>query len=155
MLIDSNPIDTKYFTIFDFIRDDDIETIRDITDINILNESYVVNGHKFTPMEYAAYIGNLDVVNILYLNGALLSGNALVWAAKNGNLNVLVKIFPFVCDISISVKVACSFAAVNGHNSIVDFLCQNYCFDTEFKIKLINLAKMNGYQIGGYVTNRM
>lgn len=147
-----------YLTIFDCIKQNKLDDIRETTDINIINGQNRIGGHIFTPIEYAAYIGNSHALDILYLNGALLTGNTLIWASKGGHIDIVKKIFSFVCQIEKQndncFKIACAFAVVNGHIWVVEFLCQNYCFDTEFKKKIISLAELNGYKILKYVTNR-
>jgi len=109
-----------------------------------------------TPLMAAAYLGNLEILNLLAENGANIEKRdedgytALTFAANAGKLSTTRRLIELGADVNAKDKqnsIPVMFAAQHGHNEIVKILLENGA-DPEFKgthgLSAIGFAEQNG-----------
>ena len=108
-------------------------------DVNTLGFLYSYEYGPFTPLMWAAYNGQLDVVNLLLEYGDIIRisgspGFALGWAAYRGHLDVVNLLLEYGVQLNPgrllgkkrgSGTTALMLAAYGGHLEVVRFLLEN------------------------------
>jgi ankyrin repeat protein len=74
------------------------------------------------PIDTAAEHGQLKIVKYLNNNNQKYTDDSLIWASRNGHLEIVEWIFENINTNNFNVKDAIKWASTEKHYEIVDFM---------------------------------
>lgn len=99
-------------------------------------------------IQYAAKVGNLDIIKSIHSKGAKLTDNMLIWAAEYGHLEAVEWLYLNKVKIK---ENAIYYASKNGHLEVVKWLFEH---GAAIKYVLMDLEQVEGRRLQEYYLDK-
>lgn len=110
-----------------------------------INESGIIGGEMFEPLELAILYGEIDIVEYLIEKGAVINSGRLSDAVDNGKLDVVEYLVERGADIHEMNEAPLMVAVAYNRRDIIDYLIGKGANIHARDDQAIKIARINGY----------
>lgn len=117
------------------VKNESLDAVRVVIEVQCANVNYIDHEDarypKMTPLLWAAYQGNNDIIRYLIEKGAVKDKHALFWAIRNNHISTVDFLvqeqgYEINCTFGVDLKRPIDIAIKHGYDELVSHLINKY-----------------------------